>query len=212
MHELEEFLTSNTKQVLFELSEKDFFKNFTMVGGSGIAFYLKHRLSEDLDFFSWESTLPNDISNFIMECKSSYRLEITNLSNTYADFVLNDVKISLFAYNWELLKLKRQKMINNIYVADLDLLCVMKINALSMRAKFRDYYDLYILNKEIYDIDKMLDLSLTYLPGMTKKIFAMQLTFVRDIEDEDINHLSPKVVVTLEEIQKHFEREVRKIV
>lgn len=38
----------------------------------------------------------------------------------------------------------------------------------------------------------------------------MQLTFIEDIEDENITHLSPKYKVSLKDIQTHFDRELVK--
>lgn len=46
---------------------------------------------------------------------------------------------------------------------------------------------------------------------MTKKVFGMQLTYIDDIEDENIAHLSPKYKVSIKEIQKHFEKEFYKV-
>ncbi len=87
----------------------------------------------------------------------------------------------------------------------------MKINALSLRAKYRDYYDLYVIANELFDIRQMLDISLKLLPGMTKKIFAMQLIYIEDIDDETIEHLSPKYKISLDGIRIFFESEIKKI-
>lgn len=87
----------------------------------------------------------------------------------------------------------------------------MKVNTLSLRAKYRDYYDLYVLNKEKYPIEEIFSFASKYLPGITKKIFGMQITYIEDIEDESISHLKPKYPISLPEIQKHFEREIQKI-
>ena len=52
------FLTDNTLSLFNELSNYDYFNNFTFVGGSAAAYYLNHRLSDDLDFFTWIQKLP----------------------------------------------------------------------------------------------------------------------------------------------------------
>jgi hypothetical protein len=88
----------------------------------------------------------------------------------------------------------------------------MKMNTLSLRAKFRDYYDLYVIVKEVFDIQKIFDISLQYIPGITKKIFSMQLIYVEDIEDERIEHLNPKYKVSLDEMRIFFEEEIKKII
>jgi len=206
------FLTDKTFPVYEELSSNDFLRNFTFVGGSALAYYLHHRLSEDLDFFSWLDTLPLETSNFLNQLRKKHTVVIANSSPTYIDLFVDDVKVTLFANNWEELKTKRKNIKGNIYIASLELLSAMKTNALSLRAKYRDYYDLYILNKEKFSIAEMLEYALKIIPGMTKKVFGMQLTYIADIEDEDIAHLSPRISISLKDIQKHFESEIKKII
>lgn len=205
------FLTDNAYSLFVEFTGNVFFKNFTFVGGSAIGYYLGHRLSEDLDFFTWSDRLPEETETFINTTGRTHRVVIANRSDSLIDLFVDDIKITLFANNWELLKSKRRTIEGNIYVADIDLLCAMKVNALSLRAKYRDYYDLYILNKEKFTLQQMLDIAIEYIPGMTKKIFGMQLTYIDDIVDESIDHLQPKSNVSLIDIKRHFEGELKKI-
>lgn len=204
------FLTDNTRRIYNEVSGIKFISEFTFVGGSAIASYLNHRLSEDLDFFTWKNSLP-DTSAFLREISKNSPIEIANSSPTQLDFFIDRSKITLFANEWDVLRKERHILLNNIYVAEPEVLCAMKVNTLSLRAKYRDYYDLYVLNKEKYTIDEIFYISQKYLPGITKKIFGMQISYIEDIEDESISHLEPKYDITLREIQKHFERELRKI-
>jgi len=46
--------------VLITLSKLEELNQFTFVGGSALSVYLKHRMSENLDFFSWENELRNE--------------------------------------------------------------------------------------------------------------------------------------------------------
>ncbi len=203
------FLTDSTLSLYKELSENDFFSNFTFVGGSAIAYYLNHRLSEDLDFFTWMDKLPVDTPVFINEIKKNHQIVIANSSDTYIDLLVDDIKITLFANNWEPLKQQRTILNGNIFVANLNLLCAMKINVLSLRAKYRDYFDLYVLNKDKFKLSEMYEHSKKFIPGMTDKIFCMQLSYIDDIDDESIAHLFPRVNVSLIEIQKHFKKEIK---
>jgi len=205
-------LTSNSLALYKEIASFDYLDNFTFVGGSAIAFYLHHRLSEDLDFFTWMDKLPYETSNFINKLNKNHKVVIANSSDMFMDIFVDNVKLTLFANNWNALKSEREKIDGNIYIAKLELLSAMKINALSLRAKYRDYYDLFVINKDRYDINDLLRYALKYIPGMTKKVFGMQLTYIADIEDENIQHLSPKINVSLKEIQMHFVTEIKKII
>jgi len=205
------FLTDNTAKLFEQLSDYELLRDFTFVGGSAVAYYLNHRLSDDLDFFSWKETLPDETESFIKKISKKRKIIIANRTRTYLDIFIDDIKVTLFANDWDALKENRIKILNNIYVADLPLLCAMKINALSIRAKFRDYYDLYVFNKEKFNIDDMYKFAVKFVPGITKRIFAMQLTYIDDIEDENIKHLHPKYRVSLKDIQKSFEAQIEKI-
>ncbi len=206
------FLTDKTEIVFKELSQSAFINQFTFVGGSAIAFYLQHRLSEDLDFFYWESQLPQGTNEFIKDISKHNNVVLGNLSSTYIDLFINDIKVTLFANDWFVLKENRTNVLGNIFAADLKILCAMKINVLSLRAKFRDYYDLYVLNKSKFSIKDMYNISTQYIPGMTKKIFSMQLSFIDDIEDENILHLKPQYDVNLHDIQRHFDINLKKFI
>jgi predicted nucleotidyltransferase component of viral defense system len=205
------FLTDNTLSLFNQLSGYEYLNSFTFVGGSAVAYYLNHRLSEDLDFFTWTQKLPLETDNLIKKISGNREVLIANRSETYFDIFIDGIKVTFFANDWQALKENRIKISNYIYAADLPLLCAMKINTLSLRAKFRDYYDLYVMNKEKYSIEDIFNLAVKFLPGITKKVFAMQLTYINDIEDENIVHLSPKYNVSLAEIQKHFKEQIKTI-
>ena len=206
------FLTDKTTSIFKELSDYRYLSDFTFVGGSAVAYYLNHRLSDDLDFFSSKEWLPDETNIFIKKISRSRKVIIANRTQTYLDLFIDGIKVTLFANDWDALKENRVNVTKNIFAAELPLLCAMKINTLSLRAKFRDYYDLYVMNKEKFSIEDMFNLAVKFVPGITKKIFVMQLTYVDDIEDENIVHLYPKYKVSLNEIQKHFETQAKRII
>lgn len=205
------FLTDNTLSLFNELSGYEYLNGFTFVGGSAVAYFLSHRLSEDLDFFTWKQKLPLETDNLIKKISGNREVSIANRSETYLDIFIDGIKVTFFANDWQALKENRINITNYIYAADLQLLCAMKVNTLSLRAKFRDYYDLYVMNKEKFSIENIFNIAVKFLPGITKKVFAMQLTYINDIEDENIAHLSPKYNVSIAEIQKHFEEQIKTI-
>ncbi len=127
------------------------------------------------------------------------------------DILVNGVKITFHAYNWKKLK-ERENLSKSLFIGRLELLTAMKINTLSLRAKFRDYYDLYVIANEKFDMNEIYEISAKYIPGLTKKIFAMQIIYTQDIEEEDIIHLNPRFDVSLNDIRIYFERELEKII
>lgn len=201
-------LLPNTKEVLLHLSKLQMMQSYTFVGGSALSVYLNHRLSEDLDFFSADKEL--DTTKILKEINllNFNEIRIINSSKIQLDLFLNNVKVTFFANNWKELN-KKELLVGNIYIPPVFLLTAMKINTLFMRAKYRDYYDLYVINKELYTLKEIFGFSKKLLPGVTVKLFQNALIFIGDIEDDSIKHLKPKYKVTIKKIADHFEHNIR---
>ncbi len=201
-------LLPNTEQVLIKISHAPLLKNFTFVGGSALAVYLNHRKSEDIDLFTWQATLNiEEIQSMLTEFFGQ-KYKLINFSKTQIDCLCDGVKVTFFANNWIALK-NNLPLINHIAIAKIDLLAGMKINTLFLRAKYRDYYDLYVLNLEKYSIQSMFDFAQLYVPSINLRLFQTALVFVDDIEDDTIKHLTPKYKISKKKISAHFEKEIK---
>ena len=61
-----QILTKEQQIILSEISKNPFFNDFYFTGGTALsAFYLKHRYSEDLDFFSENKFDSHRVENII---------------------------------------------------------------------------------------------------------------------------------------------------
>lgn len=204
-------LQDNTKEVLLKLSDLELVKDYVFVGGSALSLYLNHRKSEDIDLFTWNENINRElIINTIKEVFGE-NFKIENISQKQIDLNVNHVKVTFFANKWKELQ-NADETINNLKIAPLHLLTAMKINVLFLRAKFRDYYDLYVINKEKYGINKMYEIAAEYIPQINEKLFQMALIYTDDIADDNIKHLEPKYNIDLKKIQLHFEKEIKKMV
>ncbi|PSJ75850.1 hypothetical protein C7N43_16685 [Sphingobacteriales bacterium UPWRP_1] len=201
-------LLPDTKKILVKLATLPLLQEFTFVGGSALAIYLGHRQSEDIDLFTWHKQLPiADIQNALTanHFKDS---RIINLTPTQADYVLDGVKVTFFANGWEELK-NRQQLLNNVFIATLPTLAIMKVNTLFLRAKNRDYYDVYVLNLEHYSLKQLFEMTISKMQNLSKPLFQRALIFTDDITDENIQHLAPKYNISLSEISKHFQKQIK---
>jgi len=52
-----------TEKLLKEISKHKEMEGFSFVGGSALSYYLKHRFSEDIDFFSFSPSFTLDKKN-----------------------------------------------------------------------------------------------------------------------------------------------------
>ena len=201
-----DYLLPKTRQVLIELSQSEIMADYTFVGGSALSCYLSHRLSEDLDFFTWNKSV--DTEKLLPIFDREY-LKIINRTAIQTDILYKEVKITFFSNKWEELKTSRTPLVGHIQIASRDLLGAMKVNTLFLRAKFRDYYDLYCLVNQGYNIDELYELSIKLFPGLTKRLFQIAFTFTDDIIDDDISHLSPKQLVSKKEIETYFQKKIK---
>lgn len=201
-----DYLLPKTKQVLIELSHLEMMEDYTFVGGSALSCYLSHRLSEDLDFFTWNNSV--DTEKLLPFFNREY-LQIINRSALQTDMLYKGVKITFFSNKWDELKISRTPLVGHINIASCDLLAAMKVNTLFLRAKFRDYYDLYCMVNQYYTIVELYELSLRLLPGLTKRLFQIAFTYTDDIIDDDISHLSPHQSVSKKEIEAFFLKKIK---
>ena len=201
-----DFLLPKTKAVLLELSLVPGMEEYTFVGGSALSCYLHHRLSEDLNFFSWhdKATIENILPSLVRD-----ELKIINRSGQQTDMIYKGVKITFFGNKWESLEVLRIPFIGNIQIATVELLAAMKVNTLFLRAKYRDYYDLYCLVDQKYTISGLYELSSAILPGLSKRLFQIALTFTDDIVDDSIIHLAPAYTLTTKEIETFFTTKIK---
>ncbi len=198
-------LLPKTKSLLLELIKScDFLDKYVLVGGSALALHLCHRKSEDLDFFTYDSSFnKKKIFDYI---KQFEKKEILNQTDEQVDLLLDGVKVTFFNASWSFLKPSK---IDRFNLASLESITAMKVNVLFLRAKFRDYYDLYFLVKKVMSIKKVYECSLNVLDDINFKLFAVALVYVDDIEDDNIEYLEPIENLDKIKIRDFFQIELR---
>jgi len=186
----------------------DFFNEFVFVGGSAISVYLQHRLSEDLDFFTPTATLP--IEKILGQIRQIFpdQFMIRYIDEGHLDLRIKTVNVTFSANRWKRFG-ETEPLSGYVRIAPIDVLTAMKINTLFLRAKFRDYYDVYALNKNMYSLPRMFEIFKNYLPEMNKKLFQTALIYTEDIQEDNIIHLKPIYPLGINSIRTHFEREIK---
>jgi predicted nucleotidyltransferase component of viral defense system len=138
--------------------------------------------------------------------KSIKSFEIINETKDQIDLLLEGVKVTFFNAKWEFLEPDKIESFN---LASLESIAAMKINVLFLRAKFRDYYDLFFLAKEKMTLNEIFEQAKIVIAGITYKLFCIALTYIDDLEDDSIAHLDPIISITKDEIRAFFENKIR---
>lgn len=198
-------LLPKTKELLLEMIQScGFLHKYVLVGGSALTLHICHRKSEDLDFFTYDDSFDR---KEIMEYIRGFEVkEIINQTDEQIDMLLNGVKVTFFNAKWSFLKPQKIERFN---LASIESIAAMKVNVLFLRAKYRDYYDLYFLVKECMGLKKIFEASGRVVEGVTFKLFAVALVYIDDIEDDDISYLQPIEKIKKEEIRDFFQKRLK---
>jgi len=152
---MKSILSKNQKNILELLgNDKDITDNFYLGGGTALAeFYLHHRLSEDLDFFSENEFEPQSISVVLRKLQKPagiVKVEYTQSFNRSLFFLeLEKEKIKTEFTYFPFPRIEKKTKIGGLYVDSLLDIAVNKVFTIYQKPRSRDFIDLYcILQRE----------------------------------------------------------------
>src|SRR3989339_1510234 len=149
-------LSKNQKDILSIISkDKLICDSFYFTGGTALAeFYLQHRLSEDLDFFSENEFEPRDISIFLEKIKKEGKIKKVEFQQSFnrnlffLDLTDGDKIKTEFTY-FPFTRIEKKQKIGNLYIDSLLDIAVNKVFTIYQKPRSRDFIDLYfILQKD----------------------------------------------------------------
>lgn len=200
------FLLPKTQDVLLKLIKSaPFLYKYVLAGGSALALQVTHRKSEDLDFFTYEDNF--DKKEILSYIKAFENVEILNQTDEQIDFLLDGVKVTFFNAKWEFLRPLEVKSFN---LSTLEAIGAMKVNVLFLRAKYRDYYDMYFLSKSM-GLRKIYEQGAIIVDGLTMKLFIVSLLYIDDVEEDAIEYLEPIETISKKEIRDYFQKQIDRL-
>lgn len=203
-------LAPHTGEVFEAISRLECIKPFTLVGGTALSLQIEKRQSEDLDFMKWLSkrgekpdvnwpAIKRELES-IGEIKA-YEVGDFNL----VSFNFEGVKLTFYAAPRKAIPtMQRIPYLNNLYLADIESIGAMKMEAMLRRAKFRDYYDIFSILMEGGDIKKMISAALEHSEHKlrTRGLLAMLTNGNRFVRERGFLELQPVYDVSPLEIQE----------
>lgn len=147
-------LTEKQQLLLTLLSQKqDITQHFYLSGGTALAeYYLKHRYSEDLDFFSFDEFDPMVIQIVLKTVQKQATIKTIDYQqsfnrNLFFLHLENDVIKTEFTY-YPFMQLEKPRVIDSIRVDSLMDIAVNKVFTMYQNPRSRDFIDLYLIIKE----------------------------------------------------------------
>ena len=136
-------LPLNQRRLFYFLAEQGWLKSFYLAGGTALALQIGHRQSVDFDFFSDDAF---DVRMIVKEAMKYGEFELFSEAENTLHGLLNGVQISFFKINDNLLG-PTNDYNENLKLASLLDIAVMKLNAISGRGNKKDFIDLSFLLK-----------------------------------------------------------------
>ena len=209
-------LAPHTGKMFEAISKLECIKPFTLVGGTALSLQIEKRQSEDLDFMKWlkkRNEKPDvnwpSIKKELETIGTVKDYEVGGFD--FVSFNFEGVKLSFYAApRKEVASMKRIPYLNNLYLADMESIGAMKMEAMLRRAKFRDYYDIYSILKEGGDLNKMINAALEHSDHKlrTRGLLNMLTTGKNFIKDKGFEEFLPVYDVSPNDIQEYIKEKL----
>lgn len=206
-------ITPQQKLLLSAFSSNPFLaSHFYFTGGTALSlYYLQHRKSEDLDFFSEESFDPQIILQQISTWKQKFNLTIeylrqedTHIYNlTFPDKQILKVDFAFYPYK----RVVKSKVIDGVFLDSLMDIAINKLLTTEQRAEVKDFVDLYFLLQQFSIWDLIQGVEVKF--GIKLDPFIIGTDFLKV---EQFNFL-PKMIkpLTIEELKSFFIKRAQEI-
>ena len=132
-------------------------KEFYLGGGTALAIYLGHRVSEDLDWFT-----SNQMGDAMILAQSLRNENLDFITEQIAPGTLHGsisgVRVTFLEFQYPLLKTPTQWKETGHALASLEDLACMKLSAAAQRGARKDFCDIYALGTKQFSLKEMVDL------------------------------------------------------
>jgi predicted nucleotidyltransferase component of viral defense system len=208
-------ITPEQKTILACVAKSDYLRqNFYFTGGTALSkFYLQHRYSDDLDFFS-ESKIDQQIVLTLMtEWSKQYNFRFSSrfVEVVYRFDIMFPNKIN-FKVDFGFYPYKRVEegiKYQNLKVDSLRDIATNKLVTINQRTDVKDFVDLYFLLKEKYSFwDLLYSAEVKF-----KKLDIDRLLLAEDFLKVDDFEMLPKMIIpiTLDKLKKFFREKAKEL-
>ena len=203
-----EVLTQNQQTLLRVFGSSKLSQHFYLTGGTALStFYLQHRFSEDLDFFTNEKQNVELLRKQIVEVLSpiSKNLNFIRSLETFIELhiTLNDGEIIKMDFAYDTPFHLKERVLNSDYGIRIESLLDIGCNKISTvfdRADAKDFVDLYFLLTEHFTFEELWEHAKQKHVGLDEYWFCQALMRVVQLSR------LPRMIkpLTLEELQIFF--------
>ena len=178
-----ETITPAMRRLLQIVGASNLTGHFYLAGGTALALRMGHRRSVDLDFFSAqdEVLMPtrNEVINTLAVCEPQV---VENVDGNLL-LLVQGLYVGFFGYGYRLLA--PTDTVENVPLAGLEDLGLMKLDALVTRGSRKDFYDLYFIGQRI-SFPELLERSQEKYPQFRDfPLMVLESITLFDVADDD---------------------------
>src|SRR3989344_4231198 len=208
-------LTENQKFILEGINQSDYLRNrFYFTGGTVLSeYYLQHRYSDDLDFFTEEKfnnyiifTLMSDWSKkYHVRFNSRFAEVVYRFDLKFSDSSGFKVDFGFYPYK----QIEKATRVNGITIDSLRDIATNKLTTINQRTDIKDFVDLYFILQHHYSI---WDLFYSAEIKFKNMDLDMELIAMDMLKIEDFIEL-PKMIkpITLDELKIFFRQKAKEL-
>lgn len=205
-------LTKKQQIILAQVKKEPFFEQFYFTGGTALsAFYLQHRYSEDLDFFTQKKFDTQDIFELIDSWSKEHGFTFTSEFHEVVyifmlTFKSKEVLKVDFGY-YPHKRIEEDNIIDGLKTDSLTDIGVNKLLTVTQRSNVKDFVDLYFLLNKFTIWDLIQGVRIKFRMELEPYILASNFLKVEDFD------FLPKMLVplTLEELKAFFREKAKEL-
>ena len=200
-------VTADMRRVLTGFSQSGIGARFYLAGGTALALQIGHRRSVDLDFFSPTEDIPT-IRPVLEKALAPFHATLADSAWGNLVYLADDVRLGFYGYGHPLVApLVEAEEIRLASVRDIAL---MKLDALLSRAARKDFYDLYFICQKV-PLREVLDLAPQKYPSVRdfEAQVVKRLVFFENAEQDADPPLLARV--TWQAVKEYFTGHARQI-
>jgi hypothetical protein len=142
-----ETISSTMRELLVWIGRQTFSARFYLAGGTALALRMGHRRSLDLDFFSEADEVHASARQELIRSFSAHHAQVIENVDGNLLLLVSGLHAGFFSYGYPLLE--PVQAVENVGLASLPDIGLMKLDAIIGRGSRKDFYDLYIISRQI---------------------------------------------------------------
>ena len=207
-------ITPEQKLILDQIRQTEFIKNqFYFTGGTALSeFYLQHRYSEDLDFFSENDFDYKEILSLLKEWAEKFHFVFRSdpkkvVKMFYLKFENgNGFKIDFGYYPYKRVEKGLGK--DGLTIDSLLDIAINKLSTVNQRSSVKDFVDLYYLFNEFTIWDLIEGVKIKFRQELDPWLLSSDLAYVVEEFEEMPRMIKP---LTLDELKNFFREKAKEL-